>query len=78
MPTTMWLALLQRARLAADFHAADAGDDVAAGVLVQPVELARDLEREFARRRDDERERLGGTGQARGSSPSSVGAIARP
>ena len=54
---------LQGARLAPDLHPADAGDDVATGVLVQPVELAGDLEGELARRRDDEGQRLGGARQ---------------
>ncbi len=55
----------KRARLAAYLHAADAGRDRAAGVVEQPVELARDLESELAGRRDDEGERLGRRRQAK-------------
>ncbi len=38
-------------------HAADAGDDARASVAVEPVEFALHLDRQFARRRDDQRQR---------------------
>ena len=57
VPTTICAPGLQRAALRARVHAADAGDDARAGMCVEPVQLARDLQRQFARRRDDEAER---------------------
>ena len=41
----------------ARIHAADAGDDPRAGMAIEPVKLALDLQGEFARRRDDQRQR---------------------
>ncbi len=52
------------ARLGTRVHAADAGDDAGAGILVQPLELTLDLHRQLARRRDDEGERGGRRRQA--------------
>ncbi len=40
--------------LGADAHAADGDDDARAGVGIEPFELAADLHRKLARRRDDE------------------------
>ena len=49
---------VRRARaLAARIHAADAGRDARAGLGVQPGQLAVDLQRELAGRRDDQRAR---------------------
>src|SRR3546814_3976953 len=42
----------------------DAGRDARAGLAVKPAQLAADLQREFARRRNDQRERRGCEGQA--------------
>ena len=46
----------QLALLAARVHAADAGNDARIGMLIEPGEFAMDLKREFARRRDDQRQ----------------------
>ncbi len=51
---------LQFALLAARIHAADAGDDPRAGMLIQPGQLALDLQRQLARRRNDQRQRRRG------------------
>ncbi len=56
-------ACLEGAALGALVHAADAGNDARAGVMVEPLQFAGDLQRQFARRRDDERERRGGVGE---------------
>ena len=56
---------LQGAALALRVHAADAGRDARAGVAIEPGQLAFDLQRQFARRRDDERERCAGRRQGR-------------
>ena len=40
-------------------HAADAGDDARAGVLIEPREFALHLQRKLPRRRDDQCQRLG-------------------
>jgi hypothetical protein len=42
--------------LAARIHAADTGDDARVGILVEPGEFAMHLKRQFARRRDDQRQ----------------------
>src|SRR3546814_3541036 len=57
-------ALSERAAFLAGVHAADAGGDARAGLGIEPAEFAADLKREFARRRDDQRERRGRKGQA--------------
>ena len=56
-------AARQGAGFAAGIHPADARDDSAAGFAVEPGQLAMHLLREFARRRDDQRERRAGVGQ---------------
>ena len=58
-------ARLQGAALALRVHAADAGADARAGMAIEPGQLALDLQRQFARRRDDERERRAGRRQER-------------
>jgi hypothetical protein len=52
----VWAAR-QRLVFALDVHPADAGRDRPARLRVQPGQLARDLHRQLAGRRDDERER---------------------
>jgi hypothetical protein len=59
-------ALGELAGFGAPVHAADAGDDAGAGVLVEPVELPLHLHGELARRCDDQRQGLGSGGQALG------------
>jgi hypothetical protein len=59
-------ALIEQRGLAARVHAADAGDDAGIGVFVEPGELALDLQRQFARRRDDQRQRLAGAAEGFG------------
>ncbi len=54
-------ALVEQGGLAARIHAADAGDDAGIGVLVEPGEFALNLQGQFARRRDDQGERLAGS-----------------
>ena len=54
---------LQQPRLAPRVHAADADDDAAARLGVEPFKLALNLEGQFARGRDDEAERRGGARQ---------------
>ena len=49
-------AVAERATLLAGVHAADAGRDARMRFLIQPHQLAADLQREFARRCDDQRE----------------------
>ena len=44
----------QGALLAANVHAADAGEDAPAGLAQQPRQLALDLQRQFARGRHDQ------------------------
>ena len=51
-------ALRQLAALAARVHAADAGDDARARIVVQPAQFALHLQRQFARGRDDQRQRI--------------------
>ena len=46
------------ALFAARVHAADAGDDARAGVLIEPGQFALHLQGQFARRRDDQGQRL--------------------
>ena len=70
-------AIGERALLAAHVHAADAGGDARAGRAVEPDQLAVDLQRQFAGRRDDQRQGLR-RGSKRSASPSSVEARARP
>ena len=48
------------ALFAARIHAADAGNHARIGVLIEPGEFAVDLKRQFARRRDDQRQRCAG------------------
>ena len=48
------------ALLAARIHAADAGNHARIGILVEPGEFAMHLHRQFARRRDDQRQGRGG------------------
>ena len=50
-------AMVQRAAFLAGVHAAHAADDPRAGFGVEPGQFAADLEREFAGRRDHQRER---------------------
>ena len=59
-------ALGERARLAADVHAADAGDDAGAGRRIEPCELALHLQGELARRRDHQGQRRGRRAEALG------------
>ncbi len=49
-------ALRQFAAFEARVHAADASDDLRTGMFIKPTKFALDLQREFARRRHDERE----------------------
>ena len=56
-------ALGKLAGFGAPIHAADAGHDTRARVLVEPVELALHLHGELARGRDDQSQRLGGLRQ---------------
>ncbi len=53
-------AVFQHAALAARVHAADAGDDARAGVLIEPAQFALHLERQFAGRGNDEALRRAG------------------
>ncbi len=48
----------QVAAFAARVHAADAGYDARAGMVVEPGKFALHLQRQFARRRDDQRQRI--------------------
>ena len=48
------------ALLAARIHAADAGNHARVGILIEPGEFAMHLKRQFARRRDDQRQGRGG------------------
>ena len=50
----------QFALLTARVHAADAGNHARVRMLIEPGEFAMDLQRQFARRRDDQRQRGGG------------------
>ena len=50
----------QLALLAARVHAADAGNDARIGILIEPGEFAMHLKRQFAGRRDDQRQRSRG------------------
>ena len=63
----------QLALLAARVHAADAGDDARAGMLIEPGQFALDLQRQFARRRDDQRQRGGGPLEPLGAAEQVVG-----
>ena len=56
--------LRQHAPFARGIHAADARGDARAGLLVEPGEFAADLQRQFARGRDHQRERCAGIGHA--------------
>ena len=79
-------AVHQRAALARGVHAADARGDARAGLLVEPHQFAADLQREFAGRSDNQRERcaggaelvftgeeVGGHGEAEGDSLARAG-----
>ena len=58
-------AALQVAAFLRRIHAADAGRDPRPGLGIEPFQLAPDLQRQFARRRDDQRQwRSGGLGKA--------------
>ena len=57
-------AALQRAPLRAHVHAADAGGDGGAGEFVEPFQLSRDLQRQFPRRRNRQRQRRTRMGKA--------------
>ena len=57
----------QFALLAARVHAADAGNHARIGMLIEPGEFAMDLKREFAGRRDDQRQRSRGPLEALGA-----------
>ena len=48
------------ALFAARIHAADAGDHARIGILIEPGQFAMHLQGQFARRRDDQRQRSGG------------------
>ena len=50
-------ALVQLTRFRTGVHAADAGDDARAGVCIKPRQFALDLQSQFTRRRDDQRQR---------------------
>ncbi len=50
-------AVVQGAGFLAGVHAADAGDDLGARLGVQPFQLSRDLQRQFARRGDGQHQR---------------------
>ena len=56
-------ALVEQRGFATRIHAADAGDDLGVGVFVQPRQFALHLQRQFARRRDDQRQGLAGAGE---------------
>ncbi|EQB30589.1 hypothetical protein M529_19780 [Sphingobium ummariense RL-3] len=56
-------AAVQRPPFPAGVHAADAGRDPGARVAIEPFQFPADLQRQLARRRDDERQRGGGIGQ---------------
>jgi hypothetical protein len=49
------------ALFAARIHAADAGNHARIGMLIEPGEFALDLQGEFARWRDDQGKRCGGS-----------------
>ena len=70
-------AARQLAALAARIHAADAGDHARAGVVIEPGQLALHLQRQFAGRRDDQRQRRAGRAEGLGA-VQQVSAIARP
>ena len=53
-------AAFQCTAFVAHVHAADAGDNPRPGLGIEPAEFAHDLQRQFARRRDDQRQRGGG------------------
>ncbi|MNE07874.1 hypothetical protein D3C80_1005110 [compost metagenome] len=50
-------AVVQGAGFLAGVHAADAGDDLGAGLGVEPLQLGRDLQRQFARGGDGQHQR---------------------
>jgi hypothetical protein len=54
VPTTICAPSLSQCRSRLGVHAADAGDDARLSLRVKPFEFALDLQRQFARRRDDE------------------------
>ena len=56
-------AMAERAAFLGGVHAADAGGDAGAGGAIEPFQLAADLQRQFARRRDHQRQRQAGDGQ---------------
>ena len=60
-------ALLEQHRLAARIHAADAGDHARACLGIEPGQFALHLQGEFARRRDDQRQRLLGAAELLGT-----------
>src|SRR3546814_2202857 len=56
-------ALAEGAALLRGVHAAHTGGDAGAGLSVEPDQLAADLERELARRCDDQRQRFADIGK---------------
>ncbi|GAD55998.1 hypothetical protein MBELCI_2050 [Limimaricola cinnabarinus LL-001] len=56
-------APVERAALVADFHAADGGGELGAGAAIEPFQLAHHLARQFAGRRDGQRQRGGGAAE---------------
>ena len=57
VPTTIWAPRASARRSRPRIHAADAGHDSRAGKMIEPCQLALDLQRQFARRRDDQGQR---------------------
>ena len=66
-------AARQFAALAARIHAADAGDDARAGIVIEPAQFALHLQRQFARGRDDQRQRLAGRAHGLGAVQQGLG-----
>ncbi len=56
-------AMAERPTLARGVHAADAGGDTRPGSGIEPFQFAADLQRQFARGRDDQRHRRARLGQ---------------
>lgn len=56
-------AVAERPTLARGVHAADAGGDAGTGPGIEPFQLAADLQRQLAGRRDDQRHRRARLGQ---------------
>ena len=62
----MWQPAAKARCLAPGIHAANAGDNAAAGMLVEPGEFGMDLNGELAGWGDDQHQREDGRGQAFG------------